>query len=43
VEVGEGVKESLSLLDGLTVRLILVVVVIVKGLKLVDEEGDEGM
>jgi len=41
--VGEGVKESLSLLDGLTVRLILVVVVIVKGLKLVDEEGDEGM
>lgn len=41
--MGEGVKESLSLLDGLTVRLILVVVVIVKGLKLVDEEGDEGM
>jgi hypothetical protein len=42
VEVGKGVKESLSLLDDVTVRLILVVVV-VKGLELVDEEGDEGM
>lgn len=42
MEVGKGVKESLSLLDDVTVRLILVVVV-VKGLELVDEEGDEGM
>lgn len=39
VEVGEGVEERLSLLNGVNVGLL----VVVKGLELVDEERDKGL